>query len=540
MELGPKQVSTLIDGVASIDIAGRSIGHLMDAGRSQIDELLPEFVAGRRWFGNKGTPIDSARIGDLIAIPAATGDGIAGHLATIDVRYADRTAPERYVTALTTRPVGSALPDGSDVLARVHTADGEFLLADSIADPQLADGLLHAMRGGRSVQGSGASITGQGGATFEQALEGFGQIGVEPLSLHTSNTSVRVAAADGRDYALKLVRRHEALPEPGAPTRALDVWKGAYLTDVAKYRNTPAVVGSIDHVGGDDLPRTIAVLNEFVPNDGDGWAHALDDASRTLGLVGDDAATGIADSAIDEYATAARNHGRRLGELHVALSSGGAASEFRGIREGASAAGERADRLRSDARGVVEQLRERGRGSDADRIAAVLDDRVDEMAQAVDELVPIDAIHTHGDFHLGQMLRTGDDVQLIDLEGAPALPMAERWQRTIALGDVARQRSSYDYAGTQALRDAVEARPELADTLQPVAERWTRQAQDAFLTGWLDATRDQRFRHARVELAPELRQAELANALYETKYELGSRPDWVDIPLDRIRRIVGS
>jgi predicted trehalose synthase len=189
---------------------------------------------------------------------------------------------------------------------------------------------------------------------------------------------------------------------------------------------------------------------------------------------------------------------------------------------------------------VVEQLRERGRGSDADRIAAVLDDRVDEMAQAVDELVPIDAIHTHGDFHLGQMLRTGDDVQLIDLEGAPALPMAERWQRTIALGDVARQRSSYDYAGTQALRDAVEARPELADTLQPVAERWTRQAQDAFLTGWLDATRDQRFRHARVELAPELRQAELANALYETKYELGSRPDWVDIPLDRIRRIVGS
>jgi trehalose synthase-fused probable maltokinase len=527
-----------LDSSATIDLVGRPIDSLLDVARPQLDALLPDYLRSQRWFAGKGATIESARIGDVVPIPAPDGGTRpVGHLAMIDVAYADGTAPERYATTLATFRAGSAAStaEGVTTVARVAAAEGEYVLADAITDAGVVDGLVQAMRGGRLVRGTGSTLVGAGGQSLENALRGVGESRVSALSLHTSNTSVRIDAEDGRAYALKLVRRHDALPEPGTPTRALDVWKGAYLTDEAGYRNTPAVLGSIEHLDSGSLPRTVSVLTEFVPNDGDGWAHALSEASGTLATAragGDGAAV---EASIGRYADAARNHGRRLGELHVALSNGPDGSEFRGVREGIGAVGVRSDQLRDEAARAIEQLRAKDHAADAARIEAAIGARIDEFERAAEDLVPIDEIHTHGDFHLGQLLRTGDDVQVIDLEGAPALPLAERWQRTVALGDVARQRSSYEYAASQALRDSG-----AADGLRPVADRWAREAQDAFLEGWLDATSDRRFRHARTELGPELQQAELANALYETSYELGSRPDWVSIPLARLERIVAG
>ena len=82
---------------------------------------------------------------------------------------------------------------------------------------------------------------------------------------------------------------------------------------------------------------------------------------------------------------------------------------------------------------------------------------MEELAITARSAHPPELIHAHRDFHLGQLLRTGDDVQIIDLEGAPTLPIGERWQRDIALGDVARQRSSYEYAAAQGMRALEEA-----------------------------------------------------------------------------------
>lgn len=528
------------EAVPVIDLGEHAIGSLLGgASRSKLDELLPDFLHSQRWFAGKGAVLDTARLGDSVAIPTAAGDGIAGHIAMLDVRYADGTAPERYAAALVARPVTAELPEGTSVLARVHAADGEFLLADSPTDVKLVDGIVHSMRGGTELEGAGARIAGEGGAALDDALTGMQSITVEPLSMHTSNTSVRVTGADGRREALKLVRRHDGVVEAGTPTRALDVWKGAYLTNEAGYRNTPAVLGSLDHYGSEGLPRTVAVLTDFVPNDGDGWAHALDAAGDALGAARSGAA-GTAGESIDAYAQVARNHGRRLGELHAAFAGGGAASEFRGVTMGRDAIEARIAQLRTDALKTIEQLRRAGRTDAADRIEAALPEQVDAVRAATRELPPVDAIHTHGDFHLGQLLKTGDDVQIIDLEGAPALPLAQRWERASALGDVARQRSSYEYAAHQALLEAAGGDVQVAAQLRPVADRWAAHAKQSFLDGWLDATSGQGFRHARTELAPELREAELANALYETSYELGSRPDWVDIPLGRLERLASG
>ncbi len=538
-----------IAGIATDVAAGESIP-ILDAGATRIadlvehasaegiDPLLADFLPAQRWYASKGSTIESARVADVVAIPGRDGTDAVGHLATIDVRYADGTAPERYAAALVARPADQPVPDGSSVLARVHAADGEFLLVDAPTDPALVDGIIRSMRGGSRIEGAGATLVGGGARAIDDAIAGLGQVDVRPLSLESSNTSVLAHGEDGTRHALKLVRRHDGVLDPSAPTQALDVWKGAYLTNEAGYANTPAVLGSLDHVGSEGLPRTVAVLTEFVPNDGDSWAHALEAARDTIGAARSGASDTAVAAGIDDYGAAARNHGRRLGELHVALSSGGAQSEFRGVKMGADQVEARLARLQLDTERTVEKLRSAGHDAAADLLEARMPDRIDEVRAAADELVPIDAIHTHGDFHLGQMLRTGDDVQLIDLEGAPALPLAERWQRTVALGDVARQRSSYEYAAHQSVLEAAGGDAAAAEALRPVADKWAARAKDEFLTGWLDATSDRRFRHARTELAPELREAELSNALYETNYELGSRPDWVDIPLGRITRML--
>lgn len=540
------EVGGAIRGLAApiIDIAGQSADDVLRAGRGQLDELLPEYLQSQRWFAGKGAQVESARIGDVIPIPSPHDSGqTVGNLAMIDVAYADGRAPERYVAALKAFPEGAprATVDGKEVLATVRAADGEYVLADAITDRDLVEGLVHSMRGGHSVQGSGATLAGQGAAALDDAIDGLGAITVEPLSMHTSNTSIRIGGRDGRQYALKLVRRHDGELDGSTPTRALDVWKGSYLTNEAGYANTPAVLGSTDHIGREGLPRTVSVLQAFMPNDGDGWADALVRAQGTLSLARDGADPAVVARSIDEYGAAARNHGRRLGELHIALSSGPEGSEFRGVLQDPGAVARRTGKLTEDARRAADQLRGAGYGDDAAALTEQLPQRIDDVERAASELVPIEEIHTHGDFHLGQMLRTGDDIQIIDLEGAPALPIAERWQRTVALGDVARQRSSYEYAATQAIHDAVKADPTIDPAaLRPIADRWSETAKESFLGGWLDATADRRFRHARSEFVPELREAELANAVYETSYELGSRPDWVTIPLERMRGLLGG
>lgn len=532
-------------GVATIDVAGSSADDVLRVGGSELEALLPDYLRSQRWFAGKGAQLESARIGDVVPIPSPSDPARAvGHLTMVDVAYADGRAPERYATALATfrsDQVPSSLLDGAQ-LARVRTGDGaEHVLADAIAEPKLVEGLVHAMRGGSQLQGTGATIVGGGAVALDDAVRGLGSLAAEPLSVHTSNTSVRVAGQDGRQFALKLVRRHDAQVEPGTPTRALDVWKGAYLTNEAGYANTPAVLGSIDHVGGTDgLPRTVGVLTEFVPNDGDGWADALVRARGALALAGEGADPRLVDEAIDGYAAAARTHGRRLGELHVAFSNGGPGSEFRGVVPDAAAVQRHRARLLQDAERTVDQLRAAGRAQDADTLLRQVPAVADEAERSTRGLPAIEHPHTHGDFHLGQLLRTGDDVQIVDLEGAPALPIGERWQRANPLGDVARQRSSYEYAATEALREARRQGATVDPAMVHVADRWAATAQRSFLDGWLDATAGQRFRHARSELGPELREAEVANALYETSYELGSRPDWVDIPLGRLRHLLSQ
>ena len=151
-------------------------------------------------------------------------------------------------------------------------------------------------------------------------------------------------------------------------------------------------------------------------------------------------------------------------------------------------------------------------------------------------------IRGHGDYHLGQVLYTGNDFVLIDFEGEPARPLSERRIKRVALRDVASMLRSYDYAAEVgrldvADRGLVERESEAFEGLAEWAAFWQRWVGAAFLRGYRDAAKPP-FATTPEETAQLLPAYLLDKALYEVSYELGSRPELVDVPLRGIRTIL--
>jgi maltose alpha-D-glucosyltransferase/alpha-amylase len=147
-------------------------------------------------------------------------------------------------------------------------------------------------------------------------------------------------------------------------------------------------------------------------------------------------------------------------------------------------------------------------------------------------------IRCHGDYHLGQVLVTEGDVVIIDFEGEPARPLAERRAKASPLRDVAGMLRSFSYAALTGLGAATQTRPEDVERLAPWAELWETWVGAVFLRAYLAATRGAAFLPPDVDDLETLLQAFILDkALYELGYELNNRPDWVHIPLTGLRRL---
>jgi maltose alpha-D-glucosyltransferase/alpha-amylase len=130
------------------------------------------------------------------------------------------------------------------------------------------------------------------------------------------------------------------------------------------------------------------------------------------------------------------------------------------------------------------------------------------------------------------VLITEADVVILDFEGEPARPLAERRQKTSPLQDVASMLRSFSYAALTALDLASRTRPEDRDRLAPIAEAWELRARETFLRSYLAVARTGSFLPARIDHVETLLQAFLIDkAFYEVGYELNNRPGWVRVPL---------
>ncbi len=377
------------------------------------------------------------------------------------------------------------------------------------------------------------------------ALRGTGLLPSRAGSAEQSNTSLIY----GGKLIMKLFRRLQPGENP-------DTEIGRFLTDVAHFPRIAPFLGDITINSSKGEPTTLAMLQGLVQNEGDGWQWTLDELSRyydscancpvpeDLGsspsFLFDMPISPAADEHGGLYIEAAALLGRRTAEMHLALatptSDQAFAAEPFAVKD-----------LTADARRIDTQINQtldalkRGMSQltdlTADAAALLLSQRIDLFARAhvISSMPPEEAglrTRIHGDYHLGQILRTKADYVILDFEGEPARSLEERRAKQSPLKDVAGMLRSFSYAAYAGLEQFSQRRPEAAKNTEVWARLWQNAVATSFLKAYkLTVSTDPHLipkpEHAQLLLNAYL----LEKSLYELLYELNNRPAWVRIPL---------
>jgi maltose alpha-D-glucosyltransferase / alpha-amylase len=507
-----------------------------------IAESLPRISADwlreRRWFSSKGRELLSLTVNDWGALPL----DLPGVIALVEARYASGR-PEQYFLPLIATP--EAQPDGvrTPPALTLAQADGSWYLHDAFQFPVFQRLLMEHLIAGDELPLAGGRLSFQPEAGLHESLPPLAQIRL--VTAEQSNTSVIY----DRQAILKCFRRVVAGLNP-------DVELSRFLTTRAGFAHTPAMLGSIDYHSADGTAHSLGLLQAFVPNKGDAWEHSLALLAEFLAQARQTAADSDAERVAATRRLAAaqlvelRRLGALTGALHLALASDPADPDFapRPLTEEQIAAWQSA--IRDEGSAVLDDLERRAAELPVEQQSAVrslLNDRA-TIEERVADLAPlgtagVTTTRYHGDYHLGQVLVSERGFLILDFEGEPLRSLAERRSHSSPLKDVAGMLRSFSYAAHAGLlaardgQDAAGANQSLEDRLGPWSAAWEQCAREAFLEGYCETTREAAF----VPQQPDLLRAalavfELEKALYELRYELNNRPDWLLIPLRGIQQ----
>jgi maltose alpha-D-glucosyltransferase/alpha-amylase len=252
---------------------------------------------------------------------------------------------------------------------------------------------------------------------------------------------------------------------------------------------------------------------------------------------------------IGYYLEKAELLGKRTAQMHLALASNPGDEAFAPEpftasfqRDATNAASQLTRRNFDLLRQKLEGLSAESRG----RAAAILD-RETDLLEKLHRLPPAEKmgmrLRIHGDYHLGQVLYTGSDFVIIDFEGEPARPLAERRVKRSPLQDAAGMLRSFHYAAFAHLLGGGAALPPAAvegsERFSRWAERWYSWVVARFLSSYLEAAQSGSFLPpSRDEVAAVLQVHLLEKAVYELGYELNNRPAWAGIPLAGILQLL--
>jgi trehalose synthase-fused probable maltokinase len=459
---------------------------------------LAEYLPRQRWFGAKDRTIELVRIRSMEAL---SGENSWPALLRIDADINLAGAPDaRYQVFLGLRPTGVDVDflsgHESAVLGEIETAQGQAIVYDALLDAELALALLKIVAPDLPAER------------------------VRPLGAEQSNTSL----VYDDHMILKVFRRlsegHN--PEVEVIETLAAAGFGSVPEPLASWRK-------------DDVD--LAFLQRFLAGATDGWHIALASlrelfAEYTIGTTpppGDALGAGMAApfeatdpaEARGDFAAEAERIGEVTAELHQAMARGFGTTKVTGA-DWAQPMEEQLDRVLNTAGGSPS---DRSLADGARRIIA----RLREISD------PGPAIRVHGDYHLGQVLRTDAGWFVLDFEGEPARPLAERTRPSSPLKDVAGMLRSLSYAPAVALSYQ-------EDDMSALGRAWEHRNRDAFLAGYLRKAVE---KEPILPTDPAVRSAvlaafELDKALYEVAYERANRPDWARIPLEAVGRLTGA
>jgi maltokinase len=445
------------------------------------EEALREFVLAQRWFGSKSREVAHFRLLETIPLTEQPlGIGV------LEVEFLPGTH-ELYQL-----PIG-ARPEGEWAEGVIATNEG-MAIYDAMSDPEMVRQLVRLIAAGTEIE------TGQGSAEFRSVGDGLGAevAEVRPMGAEQSNSSV---VLDER-LVLKAYRRLGAGPNP-----ELEILR--FLTE-RDFPHIAALRGWYGH-SGRLIDATLGIVQDFLAGATDGWDLALADLRE--------------DPA--RFAARARALGEVTGRLHTALGSENADPAFAPEETSAEALGLLTATVDEEIERVFLDL------PDGLDVLAPIRGRGEEVREKLRMLTQVGSagrvIRHHGDYHLGQVMHTADgDWVVLDFEGEPARTLIERRRKRSPLRDVAGMLRSFAYAATASalLHDA------------PAPAGWEAQVRTAYLDGYLEETDQSLLPPGRAAVERLLAVFELEKAVYELRYELDNRPDWVKIPVAGIARLL--
>lgn len=508
-----------------------------------LQQALPDFIKARRWFGGKTRAIRSVEIADVIPIPHPA---IAAAIVVVRVNYLEGRS-ETYTVPLLEEGPGGAQPAIDDnTRIRVRDADGaEHVFSDALSNQAILGMLFEAIREARRFSGAVGELVGVPEHSLERLrIAAEGNLQPSLMKAEQSNSSVLY----GRAFVLKFFRHLEMGVNP-------DLELGRFLSEKAGFPNIPPVSGSFEYRVGAGEPATMAILQGFVANHGDAWEHTLKalssyyDRVATQNLPEPDAKSqrSVA-QLLGNHRAEADLLGRRTAEMHAALASDRDDPGFAPEAFSAGLQREISESMIGLARETFGMLRLRApdlpEHARAAATTALASEKalIDRFRALADRKLAGPRTRIHGDLHLGQVLFTGEDFIFIDFEGEPARTLAERREKHSPLRDVAGMVRSFHYAAYAALfrqRSEAGARSNELRLLAPFANAWYRAASREYLRAYFDKAAAASFLPA----DPDEREFVLnfwllGKAIYELKYELNHRLDWVAIPLEGIEMLL--
>ena len=458
---------------------------------------LAGYLGGQRWFGDKDRVVSATTCLDVALAPRPAGGWFV--LAPIQAAFA--AGPDsRYLTLLQAVPRSGLAPERTSL----GMINDEWSLTDVGPEDGFADWWLGQFDRRATLFGENGEYVWEPLPGFAEARPGAGS-GVLISAVGQSNTTVRYGTA----LFGKIFRRLRPGINP-------DEEISRFLATRTAFHHLPIPYGSV-RLGLEGETYPIGVLFSFVPSVAEGWGWTQE---------------WLGQSPLPSYAAPARLLGQRTGELHLALASDMAAPAFApepvtaediagwsaamsvGVDQVLATLADQLNQVPAATRPFVERLLATGDG-------------LRERVTGNERLAGTVKTRVHGDYHLGQVLRTpDDDWVLLDFEGEPARTIAERRAKTAPMKDVADMLRSFGYARGMAGRDPA------AD--QGALDAWLAETRAGFLDGYRETVRG-----GAVALVPAddgdfataLAAWELAKALYEIRYELGNRPDWLDVPI---------
>jgi maltose alpha-D-glucosyltransferase/alpha-amylase len=492
-------------------------------------DVLPAFLASRRWFSERGNKSIATRIAGSLPLPPSEAE-----LGMALIEAGGRARPATYLLPLAIRWTRLERERHSPVaLAAVRRGAREGTLLDAAADASFIGFILDQLRRPQVLEWEGRRIefrsTGELADDVAAALDDIRAVDTEQ-----SNSTALV----GNRYVVKLFRRIEPGINP-------EIELGRYLTETVQFPNTPALLGTAE-LEENGSRAAVAVVHRFLENQGDAWTVTnayLDRFVEEQRLLTAEAAGHSDEQAA--YLHRVEHVGQRVAELQLALAGREDMVDF--APEPISAA---------DIQRWTESLLERAvhtlghlarRRSDLPDTARQLVEKVlsvrESLASLLHELLPdtLDAvkIRHHGDFHLGQMLIVKDDVFIIDFEGEPRRSIEDRRRKAPAARDVAGLIRSIDYSATGALERALKSAPDDEGKIARALEGWRVSAVAAFFAGYRRSLTDLRLWPQSPRAADRLLDFFLLEkAFYEIEYELAHRPDWLRVPLAGTWRIL--